>query len=309
MIGAFYFTVRSAETGKLPFAILAGLLTGWAGILRIVPLVALLPSIAMVHLLPLSKLSKEGFRRLGVTLIVTAAVLLLPVLWCWHKSGQPRLTNSLGFHLYNRVVTEQKLLDEEGTATRTLLNLLEGKDPRGIPHFEIMNQSGLRKLDYFDTERLLREVALEGIRNDPWGFLVYTPQLAWRLFLTPSAWIPAWGDTIQVSPSLENPPPLIFTASSLAWRLTLEEVHSVLWSIIRWMAIAGAFLGLLLPQRILILALAWVPAGYLLSSAFGEQFDARYNSVAVPFVVALSMVTLGCILTFLNLKQVNRKMA
>jgi hypothetical protein len=40
-----------------------------------------------------------------------------------------------------------------------------------------------------------------------------------------------------------------------------------------------------------------------------EQFAARYNSVVVPFVVALSMVTLGNILTFLNLKQVNRKMA
>ena len=306
IVGAFYFTVRSAETGKLLFAILAGLLTGWSGILRITPLVALLPSICMVQLLPFSK---EGFRRFSITLIITATFLLLPVLWCWYKSGQPKLTNSLGFHLFNRVVTDQKLLDKEGTATRTLLTLLEGKDPRGIPHWEITNQNGLRKLNNLDAEFLLREVSLEGISSDPWGFLVYTPQLAWRLFLTPSLWIPPWGDSILVNPRLENPPPLIFTASSLAWRWTLVEVHRVLWPIICWTAVAGTFLGLLLPQRILILALAWIPAGYLLSSAFLEQFDARYNTVVVPFVVVLSMVTIGNILTFLNLKQVNRKMA
>lgn len=306
MAGAFYFTVRSSETGKPLFAILAGLLTGWAGILRIAPLVALLPSICMVQLLPISK---GGFRRLGITLIITAAFFLLPVLWCWHKSGQPMLTNSLGFHLFNRVITEQKLIDKEGTATRTLLSLLEGKDPRGIPHWEIMNQDGLRKLNYLDAELLLREVSLEGIRKDPWGFLVFTPQLAWRLFLTPSAWIPAWGDTIQVNPRLENPPPLIFTASSLAWRWTLQRINRILWPLICWTAVAGTFLGLLLPQRILILSLALIPAGYLLSSAFVEQFAPRYNSAVVPFVVALSMVTFGTILTFLNLKQVNRKMA
>jgi hypothetical protein len=304
MLGALYFTVRSAETGRLLFAILAGLLTGWAGILRLAPLAGLLPSICMVYLLPVSK---DGFRRLGIALIVTAVVVLTPVWWCWHKSGHPQLSNSLGLHLFNRVVAEQKLLDEDAPATRTLLNLLEGKDPRGVPWWEITKQGGLLKLGDLGRRHLLRNVSLEGIHKDPWGYLSFTPHLALKMFLTPSDWIPTWGETIPVSPRLENPPPLIFTASSLNWRMTLEKIHRVLWPIICWTAVAGTFLGLLLPQRILILALAWIPTGYLLSTALVEKFDPRYNSSIAPFVVALSMVPLAMVLTFFNLKLVKQK--
>jgi hypothetical protein len=305
MVGAIYFTVRSAETGKLLFTILAGLLTGWAGILRIIPLVSLLPSIFIVHL---HSPSKSGFRRLGITLTVTAVVVLMPVWWCWQNSGQPQLSTSFGYHLFNRVVTEQKLLDENGPATRILLNLLEDKDPRGVPHWEIRSHSGVRKLSDLEAASLLREVSLEGIRKDLWGYLSFTPQLAWKLFLTePSYWVPAWGETIPVFSHLESPPLLMFTASSLAWRWTLEEIHRDLWPIICWSAIAGTLLGLFLPQRILILALAWIPAGYLLSSASLEKFVARYNPAILPFVVALSMLPVAMVLTFFNLKLVKQK--
>jgi hypothetical protein len=119
--------------------------------------------------------------------------------------------------------------------------------------------------------------------------------------------ISAWGDTISVFPHLESPPPLMFTASSLAWRWTLEEIHSVLWPIICWSAITCTFLGLFLPQRILLLALAWIPTGYLLFTAFVERFAERYNSAVFPFVVALSMVPLAMILTIFSLKRANRK--
>jgi hypothetical protein len=99
----------------------------------------------------------------------------------------------------------------------------------------------------------------------------------------------------------------MFTASSLAWRWTLEEIHRDLWPIICWSAIAGTLLGLFLPQRILILALAWIPAGYLLSSASLEKFVARYNPAILPFVVALSMLPVAMVLTFFNLKLVKQK--
>ena len=58
-------------------------------------------------------------------------------------------------------------------------------------------------------------------------------------------------------------------------------------------AIAGVFLGFLLPQRLLILALAWAPIGYLLASAFVEAYNPRYNVAIVPFVAALAMIPLG----------------
>lgn len=205
MVGALYLAVRSAETGRLLFAILAGLLTGWAGTMRIVPLVALIPSICIVTMLTQAK---RRFFLAGITLTITAGVVLLPVLWLWQKSGQPALANSAGYHLFNRVVTEQKLLDEEGPATKILQTLLQGKDPRGLDHWEIRQQGRVRELSYLEVETLLRKVSLEGIRKDPWGYLTYSHRLAWNVLLAaPSEWIPYWGQTISSYPRLENPPP------------------------------------------------------------------------------------------------------
>jgi len=218
------------------------------------------------------------------------------------------LTNSVGFHLFNRVVTEQKQLDADGPATRVLLTLLEGKDPRGTSFWDLQEQGGVRDLDDSEAERLLYRVALEGIRKDPWGFLLFTPSLAWHMLLAPAAWIPVWGETVAVHPRLETPPPLAVTAASLAWRWTLEEIHGSLWPFLCWAAVAGTCLGLFLPQRNLILALAWIPAGYLLSSACVEYFSPRYNSAIVPFVAALAMVPLGLLLTVCN-RWVQRSVA
>jgi hypothetical protein len=306
MVGAMYFSVRCAETGRLAFSIVAGLLTGWAGTMRGVPLAALLPSIIIVHMLAKAK---RKFLLLGVTIAVTAGVVLIPILWVWQNSGRPVLADSLGSHLFNRVVTEQRQLDEDGPATKRLLTLLEGKDPRGIPCWEILGHRRVSELSRLEGETLLRKVSLEGIRKDPLGYLSYSPRLAWNVLVAdPYWWILAWGDTIAPYPRLETPPPVAITASSLTWRWTLEEIHRVLWPILCWAAVAGIFLGLLSPQRILILALAWVPTGYLLSSAFVEYFNPRYNVAIVPFVAALSMVPFGLILTrFTSREQANGK--
>src|SRR3990172_2752367 len=293
MVGAVYFAVRSAESGRLLFAILAGVLTGWAGTLRVIPLAALLPSICIVYLLPSAK---RRLRHVGVTVVLTAVVVLLPMLWCWYKSGSFMLANSSGFHLFDLVVAEQKLLDEDGPVTRIFLTLLEGKDPRGMPQWEITALAGLRTLGYDQVELLLRKVSLEAIRQDPWGFVLFTPPLAWKELLgDPMNWIPAWGTTTAVHPRLESPTPLPFTASGLSWRWTLERADRVLWPIICWTAVAGTLLGMLFPQRILILALAWVPAGYLLSTAALEMYVPRYHTAIIPFVAALSMVPLGLV--------------
>lgn len=290
MVGALYFAVRSMETGGLHFPILAGLLTGWAVTLRVVPLAALVPSLLMVYLVPHPIV---GFRRFRITLVSLVGVIMLPLLWFWICTGFPVLTSSTGLHLFNRVVTEQQLLDQNGPATRTLLNLQEGKDPRGIPHWEVLN--GV--LDYNQKELLLRAVSLEGIRKDPWKFLGYTFPLAWRMFKADSFyWIPLWGDTASLHPRLETPPVLGFTASSFAWRRSLEEVHHSLWPVICWAGVVGMLLAVFHPQRVLIFSIAWIPIGYLLSSASVEYFNARFNVAVAPFVAALSMVSVSMVL-------------
>lgn len=289
MAGALYFTVRSAETGHWRFAVLAGVLTGWAGTLRVVPLAALLPSICLIY--GCGNL-RGRYRQMGVTLITAAFIVLLPISWCWYKSGRPQLTYSQGFHLFNRVVTEQRQLDAEAPATSTLLTLLDGMDPRGVAWWDVRDHGRVRDLSDEEAELLFRRVSMEGIRKDPWAYFSYTPLLAWRMLFAPADWIPAWGDTIAFHHSLESPPPLGVTGASLAWREAMERAHRVAWPILCWAALGGLLCGILLPGRALALALAWVPAGYLLSSAGVEYFSPRYNAAVAPFVAALAVIPL-----------------
>jgi len=200
----------------------------------------------------------------------------------------------MGLHLFNRVVTEQKQLDENGAATKMLIDLLGGKDPKGVPHWQIREDTNIQKLGDGQQERLLRSVAIEGILKEPWAFVASTPYLAWKLLMADaSGWLPGWGGTSQRYPSLENPPVFAFTASSWSWRLTLEKIHKTFWPVLCWLAIAGVFIGLALPQHNLVLALAWVPIGYLLSSASVEYFNPRFNAPIIPFVTALAMIPLA----------------
>ena len=201
----------------------------------------------------------------------------------------------MGLHLFNRVVMEQKQLDEDGPATKTLTTLLGGKDLRAGDGW--WNIQELVRLEDRQFELLLRRVAWEGIRKDPWHMSAYTPYLAWKVLMADaSSWLPYWGDTSQRYPSLEHAPLLTFTASSWEWRLTLEEIHKTSWNVLCWLAIAGVFLGLALPQHNLALALAWVPIGYLLSSVSVEYFNPRFNAPIIPFVSALAMIPLASLL-------------
>ena len=287
MLGALYFAVRSRETDQWFWAALSGLFLGWAGMLRVVPLAAMVPALGLYHLWPLRP---DGWRRLGVTAVTAIFVLLLPISWFWYRTGQPTLTTSQGFHLFNRVVTEQKLLDEQAPMTRHLLELLEGRDPRGVSWWDVRDHARVRDLNEEQVERLFRQVALEGIHKDPAAFVFYTGPLAWRMLISPADWIPAWGDTVLAAPSLESPPPLAVTASSLDWRQSLEDAHRGLWPLLCGLAILGILLGVRQRGCPLVLALAWVPVGYLLASAGVEYFSPRYNAAVAPFVAALAVL-------------------
>ncbi len=293
MTGALYCAVRSMETGQWRFAVMAGLLAGWGGTLRVVPLLALFPSICLISV---GATRPFRYRLLGSALVIAAITVLLPLSWFAYKSGQLTLASSQGFHLFNRVVTEQRQLDVTAPATRSLLALLEGWDPRGETWWDVRSHGPLQGWSDDDVEALFRRVALEGIRKDPWAFVAYTPRLAWRMLIAPTDWIAAWGDTIARHVELESPPPLPLTRASFMWRQMMEGLHWTLWPPLCWLAVAGLLVGMLLPQRILILAMAWIPAGYLLASAGVEYFSPRYNAAAAPIVAALAVLPLWSLL-------------
>jgi hypothetical protein len=289
MVGALYCAVRSNETRKLLPTVLAGVLVGWGFTLRVVPVAALFPAISILYLSPPTK---NGFRRIAVTAAAMLFTGLLPVLWFGYKSGQPKLTESLGTHLYDRVVYDQKLLNENGPATHRLLTLLASKNPRDYYGWELTPQKEFLELGYGNAELLLRDVALEAVYKNPWRFLLYTPKLAWRIFVVPTNWIPNWADTPSTDPYLENPTAVAVTASSLGWRWSLEHVHSALWPVFCWAAIAGTLLELLSRRNPLILAMAWIIVGYLLASGLAEVSAPRYNAPIVPFVAVLALLPL-----------------
>jgi hypothetical protein len=288
MIGTLYFVLQSFETGKQVFAVAGGILAGWAGLLRVVPLAALVPAVCLLYVW---RRPKPSMRVAVVAAASVAAVFLAPIVWIGIKSGEPRLVNSLGYHFYNRAVEDQKLLNRKGPATQRLLQLTEGQDPRSLPWWLLPAGEMLSP----ERERLLRDVAVESIRTDPVGFAVYTFRLAWRDFVAPTDWITPWGETLTADRSFEPPSPLPFSVSALKWRLGLERINESVWPVLCWTAIAGTLIGLTGRHRIFVLGIAWIPLGYLLPTAVSEAFCPRYNAPIVPFVVMLAMFSLDWI--------------
>jgi 4-amino-4-deoxy-L-arabinose transferase-like glycosyltransferase len=303
MVGSLYCAVRFREGGKWAFGLLSGVLMGWAGMLRVLPLIALLPAICILFLLPRVQ---SGLSRVSIIATSAIVVFALPIAWCGYKSGQATIAYSTALHLYNRVVSQQKLLNEQGPATRTLIVLLGGQDPTEFRHWDVMPH--LAQLSFDESLALLKDVAIEGISKDPMGFVAYSFRLAWQTFLIPTdaAWTSTWAETASVSPRLENPPILPFGASSVAWRWMLNDINDILWPILCWMAIAGTILGLLGRQRQWVAAFALIMIAMLLGAASVDILQPRYNAPVAPFVVILAMFPIDLLMQRLRTKPLRQ---
>jgi len=288
MSGAIYFAVRAVETGRVRFAVIGGALAGWAGLIRVVPLAGLIPALGAIFLLPWAARRPSLLAAAGGALIT---VLLVPMIWFGLRSGDPVLADSAGFHLYNRVVTEQRLLDPGGATTRQLIGLLGADDPRRMTWWEVRAHARVSDLRYDVQERLLRGVAMEAIRAHPVAFAAFVPRLAVReLFAESAPWIPSWPDALSPTIAIESPAILPLTAAAVRSRWDAEAVQRFLWPVLAGLSFAGVLVGLRLPQRGLVLALVLVPAGYLVATASLDYFAARHNVPVTPFVVALAVL-------------------
>jgi len=295
MICAFFCAVRAGRRigGKrIALAIIAGMLAGFGVIIRVSPIAGLLPAFCCIYL---AGPWREGLRSLAITISATVFVVLLPIGWCWHHSGNARLTNSSGVHLFDRIVTEQKLIDEDGPATQKLQLLLQGQDLRKVPLSEIMAHAGLSRMSFDEKVTLAGDVAIEGLIANPWQYLVRTPQIAWREFIEPTGALPAWAITSTIQPDFENAPLLPFAGTCFRWRETVLEINAVLWPILCTLAMVGVILGLVGYRRSFSLALAGVPAGVLGLTAAVEVLFPRYNAPVVPFVCMSAMLPLNAL--------------
>src|SRR5690606_4810406 len=151
------------------------------------------------------------------------------MLWFGLRSGTFGVANSGGLHFYNRVVSEQGLIDPAGEATQELLSRLGHTDLMGRGWWEILEEPGIDDLEFPEFVSLLGDVAKEGVRAQPTAFVTYVPVLAIRNLLgNPAGWTPVSAETPEVNAYLETPPVLPFGAAALRWRWTLERVQSAI---------------------------------------------------------------------------------
>jgi hypothetical protein len=224
---------------------------------------------------------------------IAAAVFSMPILWYWAKSGDPRLTTGAGLHLWNRMGVAQGKLDEEGAATKSFLRLMDGRDPRAERWWEMLPILREKGLEYEAAADLLKKVSLEALWADPLEYVAFTfRQALGQWHDDPALGIHPWGLTDTVDVSLEKSPPWAPSASGLSWRRTLYSFHESTWPAICWAAVAGIVLLFLVRNRTIMLALAAVPAGYLLATAAIEHELDRFSTLILPFHVALSAVPL-----------------
>jgi hypothetical protein len=295
MTGAMYFATRSAQHGRRAPAVVCGLLTGWAVTMRVVPLVALLPGILLLHL----AMPVRRWRSAALIVGVAAGLTCIPVIWFLVRSGESSLANSSGLHLFNRVMREQHEIARDAPATRELQERLGGADPRGLTWWDAMTYPGVSELSDHDVERLFWHASLETIARYPIAFAGQSARLAWRELSTELSSTEAlvWGATEESLPPLENGPPLRFTAAALQWRDGAQRASRAVWPTLCWLAIAGSIASLVWRREpILVLALLWVSLSYLVVSASLDEFSARHNVELTPFVAALAMVPLGMLL-------------
>jgi len=295
MAGTLYFAFNYRETGRLRDGILAGLLLVWAILARVVPLAAGLPSVFAIMMG--AEPRAAGIRKFGAVVALVIVLLAVPILWFGIKSDNFALTNSVGRHLYNRVVADQYLLDKQAPATSNLLKSIAPLVPYGVPHWKIQPLLKKKGLTDDQIEILMRRTSLEGIHRAPWKYVLYSFQQTWtQYFLDPIAFMPYASTPFEYDAELESSPPLGACVNSLLWRVHLERVFDAGWRYVAWIALASIPLVPMLEERGTFLAFAVTPAGYILSTALVEYLLSRYDAAIVPFVFVLAGGTFGAII-------------
>jgi hypothetical protein len=296
MIGAVYFADRARQQERDLPAALSGVLAGVAGLARVVPLAATVPAVLAIFLLPPAR---GGLRRALVSLAVTALMMAAPIAWHMSRSGDPRLADSTGEHLWNRMVWNQRKLAEDGPATRRLLSLIDGQDPRGRPFWDFREPLARKGLTRRESVELMGQVAMEGVWDDPAEFARVSFREAWRWsFANAAIGCPRWcADGWNATPVLEPPTPVPVSRSALEWRMTLDDVHGVIWPPAVWLFLAGSVLVVFLRRRTVLWSLAWIPLIYMFATANLDNPYERYNAPLIPLVIALGVGILCGVVT------------
>ena len=240
MTAATDFAVRATETGRMRFAVVGGALAGWAGLIRVVPLAGLIPALGAIFLLPWAARRVSLLAAAGSAL---ATVMLVPMIWFGLRSGRPALADSAGFHLYNRVVTEQRLLYRmapqraSGRAPRHRRPAHDALVGGALPRWRF--RPGLRRAERSGCGRGRRGHSRASRRVCGIRAAARAARAIRRIRTVDST----VEDALSPTPAIESPAPLPLTAAALRWRWDAEAVQRVIWPVLACLSLPACSLA------------------------------------------------------------------
>ena len=269
-------------------ALCAGIATGVGVALRMVPGPVIVPVIAALCLMPRSRRDWPRFVLACVGICFAPMSLLV---YYGSQSGDARLSTGFGRHIYNHVVVAQRLVDEDGELTKRVLEKLDGRDIRELPHWELDKALG-PAFGPLGGESIYMGLTREAASTASLlEHVDFTLDLTWRNLVGDSAtWIPR---TTEVNVNIPDftgaaivaPAQLrVFMESAMPWFREHAEF------MIRALCVV-LLIGLLRrTTRWTVLILLWVPLSYVLISSAVEYESPRYKIAVLPFLtLALAM--------------------
>jgi hypothetical protein len=291
MTGAIWCAMRARDSGRPRDVACAGLLAGIAGLLRVVPVAALVPATVVL-------LAWAPALRRRATLVRYLACAALPMVlalaWNVSRSSQPMLTAESGLHLFNRVVTEQGLVREDGPAALALAARIGEPDLRHLSWWHVLDHPAWQDTPREEILAAMDAVVREGIRAYPLAFVHRSLSLAWREYTAnASTWVPRAGELVlPTDPELHPAPAWAPTMVAMQARIRIEHWNGILWRGIALLALVGLGVGMLSGIAIEAGALGFVIGTYLFVSASLDYFAARHNLGVAALVVTLAMLPL-----------------
>ena len=314
---AVLLLVVSVRRGATPWLLAAGMATGLAALTRPIGQAAVVVALGLPALLRLPRV-REGARRAG---LVLAGLLLVVVPWTarnWAVHGTGGAEGALGQALIGRTVRHDKGFVYDDPArpdpdpTRAAARrIIQEETDRGEPSggtitARVRDELGL---DQARTSGLLRDLALDAIRQRPTYYLAGTAEVAWKLFQgtndrllghwrqrTTRNWDRRWDP--RLVPLLEDELPAAGPAYERADALT-SAFQPWRWrGPIAWLFGLGAFAALVVPRfRPALLPAATALVLILAAAAFdGLVWRFRYPADPLIAVVAAGGVAAPLVL-------------
>ncbi|GEM_PF-4367205 len=282
---AIFFALKAEKRRPLLYSVLSGAMIGFAGLSRLSPLGGLIPAAGLIFWFGGVR---KPLKHFLVLLLSVCVVVVGPMLWCFFKSGNFGLADSTGLHLYQRMIFQQGLVAKDRPYTKLLLQGMDGKDIRKIPHWGISDHLHAKGAGYRDIERLLFKVSMESLKEFPVEYLLGSFENLWELVKYPRPYDLMWAGNHKEFKPLEQKAVLTVSKEGVRFLDWSILFYSGIWPYVLWGSIFSLVWVLLrLKSRYIEASIAITFLGYYLVQVMVEVVCGRYNMAVAPFIFVI----------------------